>query len=51
MGLAETLGMGVIAEGVETEEQLQELLGLGCALGQGSLFHPPLSPDLVEDVL
>jgi diguanylate cyclase (GGDEF)-like protein/PAS domain S-box-containing protein len=51
MGLAENLGMGVIAEGVETEEQLQELLGLGCVLGQGSLFHEPLSPELVEDIL
>ncbi len=51
VGLAENLGMGVIAEGVETEEQLQELLRLGCVLGQGSLFHEPLSPELVEDIL
>jgi diguanylate cyclase (GGDEF)-like protein/PAS domain S-box-containing protein len=51
MGLADNLGMGVIAEGVETEEQLQELLGLGCTLGQGSLFHEPLSPELVDDIL
>jgi EAL domain-containing protein (putative c-di-GMP-specific phosphodiesterase class I) len=51
VGLASNLGMGVVAEGVETEEQLQELLGLGCELGQGSLFHEPLSPELVEDVL
>jgi diguanylate cyclase (GGDEF)-like protein/PAS domain S-box-containing protein len=51
VALANNLGMGVIAEGVETEEQLQELLGLGCVLGQGSLFHEPLSPELVEDIL
>jgi EAL domain-containing protein (putative c-di-GMP-specific phosphodiesterase class I) len=51
MGLADNLGMGVIAEGVETEEQLQELLGLGCVFGQGSLFHEPLSPELVDDIL
>ena len=51
VGLADNLGMGVIAEGVETEEQLQELLGLGCLLGQGSLFHEPLSPELVDDIL
>jgi EAL domain-containing protein (putative c-di-GMP-specific phosphodiesterase class I) len=51
VGLASNLGMGVVAEGVETEEQLQELLGLGCELGQGSLFHEPLSPELVEDLL
>ncbi len=51
MGLAENLGMGVIAEGVETEEQLHELLELGCVLGQGSLFYEPLSPEMVEDIL
>lgn len=51
VALANNLGMGVIAEGVETEEQLQELLGLGCVLGQGRLFHEPLSPELVDDIL
>jgi diguanylate cyclase (GGDEF)-like protein/PAS domain S-box-containing protein len=51
MGLADNLGMEVIAEGVETEEQLQELLALGCALGQGSLFHEPLAPEMVDDIL
>ncbi len=51
VALANNLGMGVIAEGVETEEQLQELLALGCVLGQGSLFHEPLSPELVDDIL
>lgn len=51
VGLANNLGMGVIAEGVETEEQLQELLGLGCDLGQGSLFYEPMTPELIEDLL
>jgi EAL domain-containing protein (putative c-di-GMP-specific phosphodiesterase class I) len=51
VGLADSLAMEVIAEGVETEEQLEELLALGCTLGQGSLFYEPLSPDQVTDLL
>jgi len=32
----------VIAEGIETPEQQQLLLGLGCDYGQGYLFSKPL---------
>jgi len=38
------LGMTVIAEGVETEEQLASLRTLRCDLGQGYLFSRPLAP-------
>lgn len=51
VGLAHNLGMSVIAEGVETEEQLDELIGFGCLQGQGSLFYPPLRPEEVQDLL
>ena len=37
--------MGVIAEGVETEEQLERLQALGCELVQGYLFSKPIKPE------
>jgi EAL domain-containing protein (putative c-di-GMP-specific phosphodiesterase class I) len=40
--LAATLGIGVAAEGVESEAQLERLLTLGCEQWQGHLFSPPL---------
>ena len=42
MGLADSLGLRVIAEGVETETQLRVLAGLRCGLAQGYLFSRPL---------
>ncbi len=41
IGLARTLGLDVIAEGVEAHEQLTELRALGCELGQGFLLGRP----------
>jgi diguanylate cyclase (GGDEF)-like protein/PAS domain S-box-containing protein len=49
--LAHALGMGVVAEGVETPEQLARLRALGCDLGQGHIFAPPLPSDAVEEWL
>jgi len=42
VALARHLGMGVVAEGVETEEQLLVLKNVGCELGQGFWFSAPL---------
>lgn len=39
--LGKSLNMAVIAEGVETERQLEELRALGCEYGQGFLFGRP----------
>jgi diguanylate cyclase (GGDEF)-like protein/PAS domain S-box-containing protein len=44
LALARTLGTPVIAEGVETEDQLRELARLGCAQAQGFLFAKPMAP-------
>jgi diguanylate cyclase (GGDEF)-like protein/PAS domain S-box-containing protein len=42
------LGIGVIAEGVETQEQLELLRKLHCDEYQGFLFSPPVSPAEIE---
>jgi diguanylate cyclase (GGDEF)-like protein len=41
MALAETLGLTVVAEGIEVPEDAQELMSLGCRFGQGYLFARP----------
>lgn len=47
--MARSLGLSVIAEGVETEEQLSLLAEQGCELYQGFLCAPPVDvPTLVE---
>ncbi|MGA1622450.1 MAG: EAL domain-containing protein [Synechocystis sp.] len=49
--LAHTLGLDVIAEGIETELQLTQLRWLGCELGQGYYFSPPIAPQNLVDFL
>jgi len=49
--LARNLGMEVIAEGIETEEQFQQLKMLGCEYGQGYLFSRPVANEGVDHLL
>lgn len=49
--LAHSLDMKVIAEGVETEEQLEKLKKLGCEYIQGFFYSKPLEMKMFEDLL
>jgi diguanylate cyclase (GGDEF)-like protein/PAS domain S-box-containing protein len=48
--LADALGLVVVAEGIETATQLDELVRLGCGLGQGFHFSRPIPATEVERV-
>ena len=43
-----SLRLSVVAEGVETDEQLARLRDLGCELAQGFYFAAPLPPSALE---
>ncbi len=49
--LAQTFGLRAVAEGIETEAQLQALLDLGCEFGQGFHFSRPIPTDRVGGLL
>ena len=51
VSMAKSLGLVVVAEGVETQTQRQFLLGLGCDLMQGFLFSRPEPAALIEPLL
>jgi len=43
--LGNTLGLQIVAQGIESQQQLAALTRMGCALGQGPLLSPPLDAD------
>jgi PAS domain S-box-containing protein len=51
VGLGQSLGLATVAEGVETAEQAQVLLWLGCELGQGWRYGRPGPAEQLADAI
>jgi EAL domain-containing protein (putative c-di-GMP-specific phosphodiesterase class I) len=51
VGMVRSLGMQVIAEGVETRAQLHQLRGYECEMAQGYLFSKPIAEAELLDML
>jgi diguanylate cyclase (GGDEF)-like protein/PAS domain S-box-containing protein len=49
--LTHRLGVGVIAEGVETQSQIEQLKDLGCEFGQGFLVSVPIDSEAAQKLL
>jgi EAL domain-containing protein (putative c-di-GMP-specific phosphodiesterase class I) len=49
--MARGLNLNVIAEGVETQAQLDYLRKIECSEAQGFLFGKPLPPDVISQLL
>src|SRR4029077_20011121 len=49
--LARNLGLKVVAEGVTSGEQLEELRSLSCDSAQGSYFSEPMDLDLLREFI
>ena len=49
--MARALDTRVVAEGVETDAQLDEVIRLGCDLAQGFYFARPVPPERIDDLL
>ena len=49
--LGNSLGKTIIAEGIETSAQMEQLLQMGCTAGQGFHLSRPLAPALIDQLL
>jgi len=47
VGMSGAFGLDVVAEGIETWEQVTRLVALGCRFGQGFLFDRPSDPEVL----
>jgi len=51
LGLGSSLGLVTVAEGVETEQQAEMLIWLGCGMGQGWLYGRPVPAEELETLV
>jgi diguanylate cyclase (GGDEF)-like protein len=51
VGLGESLGVTLVGEGIESAEQREHLIELGCQFGQGYLFAPPTDAAGIDALL
>ncbi|MGH1490866.1 MAG: putative bifunctional diguanylate cyclase/phosphodiesterase [Acidimicrobiales bacterium] len=51
INLAEAFGLGTVAEGIETHQQITELRKRGCRSGQGYLLGRPAAPEQIAELL
>ena len=51
IGLGRGLGLPVLAEGVETKEQLEHLRAIGATIVQGYYFAKPMPPEALTEML
>ena len=51
VGLGHSLGLATVAEGVETEEQADRMLQLGCTIGQGWLYGRPAPAEKLPQMI
>jgi EAL domain-containing protein (putative c-di-GMP-specific phosphodiesterase class I) len=50
VGMANALGYRVLAEGVESQDQVTVLQGIGCEFAQGYYFSPPVAAQHVPQL-
>lgn len=51
LDLARSIGMDVVAEGIEDADQLKELQSLGCPCGQGYYFAQPMDAKSIDELM